>query len=380
MKEVGFLVAGVVLGGFVSLVLTVRFEDRWKARLRRRGNARLAGAVRRMRAEADGPVHVAGFATSVYLVEGDGELVLEPEDIRIRLRGGRAELPGDVVSLRDRVVKELRAARRASVGVAPSWDSRSLVALRGYRIARAGVREDARITLDVTRVDYATFAATVLRLDAEFEWNGVPTTLRRAYLQAPTLERRAVAQPVPFLANGVGIALVAFTDDDRLLLARRRVNTSARGGERDVGVVEGMHADLDLAARGGGLNPYETAVRGCREELGVNVEPADVRLLGFAVDMAYYQWNFVGFVELRKTSDEVLEAQRLHAKDRWEAKLEPVAIDPEVVFTRIRHDGMWDMGLVATYLALCTRCGVGAVARAAERVLGSRPARPPWRR
>jgi hypothetical protein len=123
-----------------------------------------------------------------------------------------------------------------------------------------------------------------------------------------------------------------------------------------------------------------TAVRGCREELGIEVKEEDVQLLGFAVDMMYYQWNFLGIVELRNTAREVVDAQKLHAKDRWEAKLEPVAVDPETVFTRIRSDGMWDIGLVATYLALCSKCGATPVQRAAERVFGIKRSQPPWRR
>lgn len=83
----------------------------------------------------------------------------------------------------------------------------------------------------------------------------------------------------------------------------------------------------------------------------MTVSRDDVRLLGFVVDMAY-------------------SAQTLHAKDRWEARLEVVDIEPAAVFTRIRDDGMWDLGLVATYFALAWRCGPDIVSRAADRVLG----------
>jgi hypothetical protein len=95
--------------------------------------------------------------------------------------------------------------------------------------------------------------------------------------------------------------------------------------------------------------------------------------------MKYYQWNFYGLVNLRHSANEVIAAQKLHAKDRWEAKLESLEIDPELIFSRIRHDGIWDTGLVATYLALCFKCrNVKRVQQAAERVFGSKSPRTPW--
>ncbi|MGQ0838030.1 hypothetical protein [Actinokineospora sp.] len=379
MTDIVLLIVGAVLGSVFGLVCAVFYQDRWKARVARRKHLRLANAVARMHPEPSGPVHIAGKATTVHLLEGDGNLVLDARNITIRLRPDAVDLPDAVAACRDRVVAEVRA--EAGAGVASTWNSDSLVALCGYRIGRSGGHEASSLDLDVAPADYATFAATVLGLDREFDrpdgaGNAVRTTLRRDFLA--TDGHHTVARPLPFLANGVGVALVGFTDDDRLLLTRRRPSTRARPGERDVSVVEGMHTLLDRKV-GGTLSAYTTAVRGCREELGVDIAEEDVRLLGFAVDMTYYQWNFLGLVDLRRSAGEVLEAQLLHAKDRWESRLEPVPIDPVAVFTRIRADGIWDLGLVAAYLALCFRCGPNPVRRAAEQVFGGKPDRPLWR-
>jgi hypothetical protein len=131
-------------------------------------------------------------------------------------------------------------------GVASAWNSKTLVALHSYRISRTDKKEKPSLHLDTSPVDYATFCGTVLSLDEEFEridGNGVKvqTTLRRDYLTAED----TVLKPVPFLANGLGVVLLAFTDDDKALLGRRRQTAKARKGERDVSVVEGIHAKLD---------------------------------------------------------------------------------------------------------------------------------------
>ncbi|REH48550.1 hypothetical protein BCF44_105409 [Kutzneria buriramensis] len=375
-----WLVLGVLLGGPFGVICAVLFQDRWKARVERRKRLHVANAITRMQHQGDGMIHIAGRPTTVHLVEGDGSLVLEPEHVDIDIQRDPVPLPPEVAAVRERVLREMDVDRGNSVGVVPTWNSKRLVALRGYRISRTSRHEKSRMQLETAPVDYATFCATVLRLDEEFErvdGSGatVRTTLRRDYLTSDD----AVVRPVPFLANGLGIALLAFTDDDKVLLGRRRPTARARGGERDVSVVEGMHSKMDRNPDGS-LSAYRTAVRGCEEELGVQVEPADVRLLGFAVDMKYYQWNFYGRVNVRLSAAEVIEAQRLHAKDRWEAKLEPVDLDPEAIFERMRQDGIWDTGLVAAYLALCSRLGPEPVRRAAERVFGAKPDHVPWRR
>ena len=144
-------------------------------------------------------------------------------------------------------------------------------------------------------------------------------------------------------------------------------------------MVEGIDANFDSGGAGQ-LDIYATAVRGCREELGVDVSASDVGILAFGVDMTYYQWNFMGLVDIRLTADEVIARHAMHAKDRWEGKLEPVELDAVSVFERLRQDKIWDCGLVATYLALCKKCGVRTTRDASDKVFGLRDRKPPWQR
>jgi TIR domain len=272
-------------------------------------------------AAGERPVTISGRRTGVYLVEGDGETVLEPQHVMISLRSSEIDLPPVIVELRRRMAARLEVPQPSTGrGVAP-WNSPAMVALTGYRKGRTLIHEHAVMNLDMHVNDYATFAATVLSLDSEIEKvtpDGlrVQTTLRREYLPTPADVYRAVDKPIPFLANGVGVVLLAFTDDDKAILTRRRESSRARPGQRDVSVVEGIHAVHD-ASGSSRVDAYLTAVRACREELGVSVTNNDVRLLGFGVDIKYYQWNFFGIVDLRCTSDEAMELHAMNAKDRW---------------------------------------------------------------
>ena len=378
------LLIGAVLGAFVSLLAAVYLQDRWKESSDRWRRLRRSRAITKSWVDEDGPITIAGNPTSVYLVEGDGRLVIEPKNIRIDIRSTRAELPVVVSAAREKLVRQLAASVRSDKHMVSSWNSTNMVALTRYRITRTAEREDSALHLDACLSDYATFAATVLRLDEEVNISSshderASTTLRRAFFPTTAAIVESIRRPLPFLANGVGIALLAFTDDDKVLLAHRRLESRARPGECDVTVIEGIDADFDSVGSGR-LDIYSAALRGCREELGVDISITDVSVLAFGVDMAYYQWNFLGMVDIKLTADEVIAHHALHAKDRWEGRLESVKLDPVSVFERMHQEKIWDCGLVTAYLALSKKCGAGSTRAAAEKVFGSPNRKAPWRR
>jgi hypothetical protein len=378
------LLIGAVLGAFVSLLAAVYLQDHWKESSDRRRRLRRTRAIVKSWIEDDGPIAIAGIPTSVYLVDGDGHLVIEPQNVRIDIRSTRAELPMAVSVAKEKLVRQLAASARSNKHIVSSWNSTNMIALTGYRISRTAEREDSTLHLEACLSDYATFAATVLRLDEEIGTSGtqderVSTTLRRAFLPTNDAVIDSIRRPLPFLANGVGIALLAFTDDDKVLLTRRRLESRARPGECDVTVVEGIDANFD-AGGSGKLDIYATALRGCREELGVDISTNDVSILAFGVDMTYYQWNFMGMVDIKLTADEVIAQHALHAKDRWEGKIEYVKLDAATVFEGMRQNKIWDCGLVTAYLALSKKCGARQTREAAEKVFGLPNRKAPWHR
>jgi hypothetical protein len=55
-------------------------------------------------------------------------------------------------------------------------------------------------------------------------------------------------------------------------------------------VVEGVDAVYD-AVGPTRLSVEQACLRGAREELGLELAATDITLLGFVVDMDFYQWN-----------------------------------------------------------------------------------------
>jgi hypothetical protein len=385
MKDAILLVVGALVGAAVGLIFGARYEDGLKAWFLRRKQLNRSRAIQKAVIDADGPLSIGGHATDFYLVEGNGETVLEPAYLSIAVRSTSVELPNTILNQRKRIAEELKSIRRGKAGSIASWNSQNMLTLNRYYVTRTADREDIKLHLETTVSDYATFAATVLGLDNDVEvsaadGSSVKTTLRHQYFPNAAAKLKAVRSPIPSLANGIGVALLAFTTDGRVVLTRRRDNSRARPGERDVSVVEGMDALQDVP-QSGRLDAYCTAVRGCQEELGVPVNAEVVQFLAFGVDLKFYQWSLLGMVNLPFSADEVMNHYQINAKDRWEGKLEAVVADPKRVFETFRDDSVWDLGLVAAYLAFCKKMDVVKVRRAAEEVFGKPSATPPpWRR
>lgn len=379
LRDAVNLFIGTLIGSLFSLWLTVYYEERWTGYHRRHLHLRRTRAIREswIPVHGDGPVALASRRTRFYLVEGDGETVLESQYLTVVHRPERVALPAEVEYLRTAAEESLSAGRTDPDTPVASWNGTTLAALRHYQSTRAGDAEHVSLQLHVSSNDYATFMATVLGLDepipamAKYRTDSDvgTTSLRDLYFPDSGHDAvlAAVRRPIPFLANGIGVGLLAFTNDDKAVLIRRRKASRARPGQRDVSVIEGLHTVHD-SPRNGAIDPYLTAVRGCREELGVEVDTHDVLILGFGVDMIYYQWGLLGSVELRLPSYRLLEQASRNARDRWEGRIETISADPMLILEQLAIDGTWDTALVTAYLALCKRYGIRETNRAVERV------------
>ena len=69
------------------------------------------------------------------------------------------------------------------------------------------------------------------------------------------------------------------------------MTTGVWSGEWDVSVVEAIDPISDRSSTQSGPDVIQSIVRGVDQEVGINVEPEDVHILGLALDTKYYQWN-----------------------------------------------------------------------------------------
>lgn len=304
---------------------------------------------------------VGARKTSWFVVDGDGTEKYTPQTLICRVESTPIVLPPDIARLRNEV--EIREGTKNRQALAHLWNG-PLYALERYVISRTIPDEHPQLTLTFRPTDYFTFQATVMSLDTKGKDPSEPT-LREKYLQ-----KHDPFEPIPFLSNGFGIALVLMTGDKKLIFGRRSNTTGARPGELDVSVVEGVHPIIDSSSSGAAPDLFQTAIRGAQEEVGITLHQSDIAFLGFGVDMQYYQWNLIGMGRVTQTARQALESRTRGTGGKWETRaFEIVDADPRTVFRFLKSEKMWSVGWVTVYWALVHEYGKDVVNAAAEKEL-----------
>jgi hypothetical protein len=192
-----------------------------------------------------------------------------------------------------------------------TWNARRY-ALRRATVTRVGDEEKPAVHLTFGESDYATHRVV------SQAWAG----LYRSGI-ASELDEPALRSVVAGLSHSFGVNLTIETADDSLILTRRSDLTSQAHGLRHISVNEGMSLeDQDL---NGYPDPYATAIRGVREELGVDLTAHRDKVVFHALilDVTRYEWALLGHVDLRGTdfTDGVFRMQRGigMSSDDWES-------------------------------------------------------------
>ena len=351
------------IGAAIGLILGVLFSEPLKSMMlcfRRRLRWLFFGKPRVPTPEA---FVLGSHKTSYVIVDGDGQMVYTPDTLECVVIEEKAELPADVMKLYSEVATT--EEEKKAKGLQYRWNG-PLYALDSHQVQRTSPYENLALRLWLRITDYYTFMATVLSLDRNLIDPPASLTLRDRYLAY-----NDPSKPIPFLANGLGVALVIITEDGKLILSRRQETLSARPGELDVSVVEGVHPFHDRHTDHAGPDLYRTAIRGAMEELGVTLLEKDVTFLGFGVDMEYYQWNVIGMAEIAETAQQILERRTRGTAGKWEAHtFESVDAVPRTAFEYLKTNKMWGTGKVAIYWALVKKSGKKRVEEAVRQVFG----------
>lgn len=175
------------------------------------------------------------------------------------------------------------------------------------------------------------------------------------------------------LSQGVGIVLTVVTADEKIVLTRRRADTGIRPNELDVSVVEAIDPYQDAVENSNGeqhsrktIDLYKVAIRGLKQELGMVASRDQIHLLGFGVDLEYYQWNIIGTVNTNLTSSQIIELKSsgIHGINEL-SKIEFINLDhikvvesfvinPYGVQSKLRCIGRWYMiwGILIRFLRI----------------------------
>lgn len=348
----------LLIGAVIGLIVAVIFQPPLE-RFRNYVLARAHRAWTFLRGATPAPnPELFKLADQTFLfqvIDGDGIHTYSPSTLTCVLDPEPLDLPPEVKAIRAEVERLEDAKRNANIQ--SQWNGPQF-ALKRYLIDRTVPDEEMVLRLVLQNTDYFAFQATVLSLDRPLS-DG--TTLRSKYLTPPPEE------PIPFLAIGLGVAVVLLSSDHKLIVSRRSLKAGARPGELDVSFVEGVHHELDRASAHKGPDLYRTAIRGAKEEVGIELNRSAIHFLGFGVDLEYYQWNVIGMARLSQTAEDALSARTRGLSGKWETRtFEYVDARPDALWKFLRDEKLWATGWVALYWSLVREYGKSRVDESAQ--------------
>ncbi len=98
--------------------------------------------------------------------------------------------------------------------------------------------------------------------------------------------------------------------------------------------------------------------RGLKQELGLIVENDQIHLLGFGLDLDYYQWNIIGMVETKLTSSQILEKKSSGTHGINElSRLEFIQHDHIKVAELLCDQPLWSTAQIALYWTMIYNLG-----------------------
>ncbi len=235
---------------------------------------------------------------------------------------------------------------RKAAGSAEIWDGIG-VGVKSYTILRDNIEENLSIVIDFYKSRYAQFQATVATIGKEDRSDS--NSIFNIHLK-----NRIPRDLIPYLAHHSGIAVLVITSDNILILTQRDKKTGARAGENDVSVVEGIGPtkDADTSVTVNKIDVFRAIVRGCNEELGFIPSFDEISILGFGVDMAFYQYNFLSIIRTKLTYMDIERNRNGRAKDGWETRIKPIAYDIDTVLTTVNEEKMWGFASTLLHWAL----------------------------
>lgn len=358
------LIISSIVGGIIGLIVGIIFEDpltRFKNRLIKYAQAIFYRT--QLTPHAPQTFSLGNFHTAWLVIDGDGEMTYTPTALNCTIDNTPASLPPEIIELRNKI--EIRETDKKNQGLPYMWNG-PLYALDRFAVGRTIPDEHMEVVFTFRPTDYYTFQATVMSLDENLVQHPAIMTLRQKYLQNCDL-----SIPIPFLANGFGVVLVVITKDKKLILPYRSDSSGARAGELDVSVVEAVHPVIDRSIIHRGPDLYRTAIRGAKEEVGIELIQEEITFLGFGVDIEYYQWGIIGVGRIFETAHNALANRQRGTVGKWEMKqFEIVDADPYVVFNHLKQKKIWSVGLVAIYWTLVNEYGKKRVDSAVKKVFG----------
>lgn len=267
--------------------------------------------------------------TTWLVVDGTGKNKYDSKNIVSHYEDDELILPPDLEYAKEQIAQAKEKDEKE--GIRRFWNG-PRYRFKKFLISRTADREEPQINLWFGPSDYLTFLATNMRLDDE--------QLRIKYLQTDW------QQPVEYFSNAFAAYLAIVTSDGYLITTHRGQNVLSRPGEFNISFSEGLSRSLDHI--NGVPDIYNCAVRGAKEELGINIAKQNINLLSFGVDTQYSQWALLGIAKTDKTRDEISLIRRMGVDDKWEnVGIDFIKFHVDSVIEHVTSSGIWAPGALA---------------------------------
>ncbi|MFA0822597.1 MAG: hypothetical protein ACC612_06880 [Methanomethylovorans sp.] len=172
-----------------------------------------------------------------------------------------------------------------------------------------------QLRLTFAPVDFYTSVVTNQSVDELFidDYSQKRTSIRQKYVVNQDLHNPGYLFNSK-LANMFGIALATITEDNKILLQKRSQQVFMNPSKLSLATAENMIRDMDKNEYGN-PDPFITAQRCLREEIGIDIEQRDCVFLGFGIRLDNLLPQALGIVKLRMKSNEL---NFMSARDKWE--------------------------------------------------------------
>jgi hypothetical protein len=225
------------------------------------------------------------------------------------------DLPDEIKDAAEEILRKKRKEAKEKGQIFDNHPGYKLLEIKMKREIKEGERKQ-KIHLIFGPTDFYTSVCTnqsidepILKSESGF------TTIRRKYIREVDLSEPSYLRN-SFLSNMFGVALAAITEDDKIIL-QRRSGQVYMGPERiTLATAENMIRGLD-EDENGKPNPFITAKRCIKEELGEEIEMKDVLFLVFGVRLDNLLPQALGMVRLKSRSSDI---SPIKAKDGWEGR------------------------------------------------------------
>ena len=338
MSKLFIFLLGAIVGAIIELFITILFEDKarlWYRRIGRTWKWFISHLSIRDYPLSKELFQIGKWVTNCIVLEGYGEKYYSTFDIVCHLDSDQLELPHDLRQLKEKITHQQEEITKTQGH--PNYYNGPMVAFIDYRITRTAIYEDPLLYLRFIPTDYYSFLATAMSLrDSLPDENGLSTTVFEKYLSKTNYKK-----PTPFLATSFGVNLSVITNDGYLVIGKRgHQGISHYRDHYQVPICESVHTIMD-ARDSSSIDIYNTARRGAKEELGIDVQSKEIRIFSLCVDTTWYLYGVTGVIFSDTYSrHDIISRRSVGIKDKWEtSELLFIHLNPYDVVSTLRDIG-----------------------------------------